>query len=98
MKAVSDGFNELTELKAIGRKRGEVTLTHVGRQLARIPIDVRLGRMVIEAAKSSTPDTLAAVLVIVAFLSLQDPRERRTRPGMRPTASTTGMRIRPATI
>ena len=98
MKAVSDGFNELTELKAIGRKRGEVTLTHVGRQLARIPIDVRLGRMVIEAAKSSTPDTLAAVLVIVAFLSLQDPRERRTRPGMRPTASTTGMRTRPATI
>ena len=76
MKAVSDGFNELTELKAIGRKRGEVTLTYVGRQLARIPIDVRLGRMVIEAAKSSTPDTLAAVLVIVAFLSLQDPRER----------------------
>ena len=76
MKAVSDGFNELTELKAIGRNRGEVTLTHVGRQLARIPIDVRLGRMVIEAAKSSTPDTLAAVLVIVAFLSLQDPRER----------------------
>lgn len=76
MKAVSDGFNELTELKALGRKRGEVTLTHVGRQLARIPIDVRLGRMVIEAAKSSTPDTLAAVLVIVAFLSLQDPRER----------------------
>ena len=76
MKAVSDDFNELTELKAIGRKRGEVTLTHVGRQLARIPIDVRLGRMVIEAAKSSTPDTLAAVLVIVAFLSLQDPRER----------------------
>ena len=76
MKAVSDGFNELTELKAIDRKRGEVTLTHVGRQLARIPIDVRLGRMVIEAAKSSTPDTLAAVLVIVAFLSLQDPRER----------------------
>ena len=76
MKAVSDGFNELTELKAIGRKRGEVTLTHVGRQLARIPIDVSLGRMVIEAAKSSTHDTLAAVLVIVAFLSLQDPRER----------------------
>ncbi|MBM6698917.1 ATP-dependent RNA helicase HrpA [Bifidobacterium pullorum subsp. saeculare] len=76
MKAVSDGFNELTELKAIGRKRGEVTLTHIGRQLARIPIDVRLGRMVIEAAAKTTPDTLAAVLVIVAFLSLQDPRER----------------------
>ncbi|NMM97768.1 DUF3418 domain-containing protein [Bifidobacterium olomucense] len=76
MKAVSDGFNELTELKAIGRKHGEVTLTHIGRQLARIPIDVRLGRMVIEAARIGSPNTLAAVLVIVSFLSLQDPRER----------------------
>ena len=76
MKAVSDGFNELTELKAIGRKRGEVTLTHTGRQLARIPIDVRLGRMVIEAAHTTSPNTLAAVLVVAAFLSLQDPRER----------------------
>ena len=76
MKAVSDGFNELTELKAIARKHGEVVLTHTGRMLARIPIDVRLGRMIIEAAKSTTPNTLAAVLVVVAFLSLQDPRER----------------------
>ncbi|WP_152210401.1 DUF3418 domain-containing protein [Bifidobacterium cebidarum] len=76
MKAVSDGFNELTELKAIGRKRGEVTLTHIGRQLSRIPIDVRLGRMVIEAAKSGSPNLLAQVLVVVSFLSLQDPRER----------------------
>ena len=76
MKAVSDGFNELTELKAVARKHGEVVLTHTGRQLSRIPIDIRLGRMVIEAAKSTTPDTLAAILVIVAFLSLQDPRER----------------------
>ena len=76
MKAVSDGFNELTELKAVARRRGEVTLTPVGRQLARIPIDVRLGRMVIEAAHSTSPDTLAAVLVVAAFLSLQDPRER----------------------
>ncbi|WP_289094473.1 DUF3418 domain-containing protein [uncultured Bifidobacterium sp.] len=76
MKAVSDGFNELVELKAIARRQGGVTLTHIGRQLARIPIDVRLGRMVIEAARSTTPNTLAAVLVVVAFLSLQDPRER----------------------
>lgn len=50
MKAVSDGFNELTELRAISRKRGQIRLTHIGRQLARIPIDVRLGRMLIEAA------------------------------------------------
>ncbi len=76
IKAVSDGINELTELRAITRKHGSMQLTHTGRQLARIPIDVRLGRMVIEAARSTTPNTLAAVLVIVAFLSLQDPRER----------------------
>ena len=76
MKAVSDGFNELTELKAISRRRGAATLTPIGRQLAHLPIDVRLGRMIIEAAHTTPPDTLAAVLVVVAFLSLQDPRER----------------------
>ncbi|MCI1636145.1 ATP-dependent RNA helicase HrpA [Bifidobacterium sp.] len=75
MRAVADGFNELTELGAISRKRGEVRLSKTGRQLSRIPIDVRLGRMVIEASHS-TPNVLACVLVIVAFLSLQDPRER----------------------
>ena len=32
--------------------------------------------MIVEAARKTTPNTLAAVLVIVAFLSLQDPRER----------------------
>ncbi|KFI65545.1 ATP-dependent RNA helicase HrpA [Bifidobacterium cuniculi] len=76
MKAVADGFHELTELQAIERKRGAIRLTKVGRQLSRIPIDVRLGRMLIEAARSTTPNTLAAVIVVVAFLSLQDPRER----------------------
>ena len=78
IRAVSDGFTELTELKAIAANRGshnDVRLTSIGRKLARIPIDIRLGRMVIEAAKN-TPNTLAAVLVVVAFLSLQDPRER----------------------
>ncbi|MDO5685098.1 MAG: DUF3418 domain-containing protein [Bifidobacterium sp.] len=76
VRSVSDGFNELTELKALIHKHGEVRLTRIGRQLSRIPIDIRLGRMVIEAATSTTPNTLAAVLVVVAFLSLQDPRER----------------------
>ncbi|MCI1210844.1 MAG: ATP-dependent RNA helicase HrpA [Bifidobacterium tibiigranuli] len=76
VKAVSDGFNELTELQAVARKHGEMALTRTGRQLARIPIDIRLGRMVVEAAHTTTPNTLAAVLVVVAFLSLQDPRER----------------------
>lgn len=76
MKSVSDGINELTELQAISRTRDDIRLTHTGRQLARIPIDVRLGRMLIEAARSTTPNTLAALIVVVAFLSLQDPRER----------------------
>ena len=97
MKAVSDGFNELTELKAIGRKRGEVTLTHTGRQLARIPIDVRLGRMVIEAAKTGSPNLLAQVLVVVAFLSLQDPRERPDDKREDADRIHTGMRMRPPT-
>lgn len=76
IKAVSDGFNELTELGAISRKSGVITLTKVGRELSKLPIDIRLGRMIVEAARKTTPNTLAAVLVIVAFLSLQDPRER----------------------
>ena len=76
IKAVSDGFNELSELGAISRKSGFITLTHIGRELSKLPIDIRLGRMIIEAARKTTPNALAAVLVIVAFLSLQDPRER----------------------
>ena len=76
IKAVSDGFNELTELGAISRKYGAITLTRIGRELSKLPIDIRLGRMIIEAARKTTPNTLAAILVIVAFLSLQDPRER----------------------
>ena len=74
-KAVTNGFNDLVELKAIARTRGDARLTKIGRQLARLPIDVRLARMVIQASRD-LPNTLAAVLVIVAFLSLQDPRER----------------------
>lgn len=76
VKAVADGFNELTELGAIQRNNGVMSLTRLGKQLAHIPIDIRLGRMIIQAAHTTTPNTLAAVLVVVAFLSLQDPRER----------------------
>ncbi|PJM76159.1 ATP-dependent RNA helicase HrpA [Bifidobacterium simiarum] len=74
-KAVTNGFNDLVELRAISRSHGDAKLTRIGRQLARLPIDVRLARMVIQASHD-TPNTLAAILVIVAFLSLQDPRER----------------------
>lgn len=75
-RAVSDGITELNELGALRTTSGTLRLTHTGRLLARIPIDDRLGRMILEAAKIATPDVLADILVIVAFLSLQDPRER----------------------
>ncbi|AKV55058.1 ATP-dependent helicase HrpA [Bifidobacterium actinocoloniiforme DSM 22766] len=76
VKAVSDGFNELTELGAIDRDHGRIRLNRLGRRLSRIPIDIRLGRMILQADREATPNTLAAVIVVVAFLSLQDPRER----------------------
>ena len=48
-------------------------LTEVGRQLARLPVDPRLARMVLEADRNGC---LREVLVIAAALSIQDPRER----------------------
>lgn len=69
-KAISDGFNLLQELSAVGRDN---QLTALGRQLARLPIDPRLGRMLLEGARQGS---LAEVLVVVSALSVQDPRER----------------------
>ena len=54
-------------------RRREVRLTKVGQRLARLPIDPRLGRMILEAERLGV---LRDVLVIAAVLSLQDPRER----------------------
>ncbi|WP_166136789.1 ATP-dependent RNA helicase HrpA [Nocardioides ochotonae] len=53
--------------------RAGTKLTELGRRLARLPIDPRLGRMVLEAEKVGC---LREVVVIAAALSLQDPRER----------------------
>ncbi|MBC2931465.1 ATP-dependent RNA helicase HrpA [Nocardioides sp. zg-1228] len=53
--------------------RPGVRLTQVGRRLARLPIDPRLGRMILEAERLGC---LRDVLVIAAALSIQDPRER----------------------
>ncbi len=69
-KAISDGFNLLQELSAVNR---EGQLTELGRQLARLPVDPRLGRMVLEAAKQGSLDE---VLIVTSALSVQDPRER----------------------
>jgi len=67
---INDGFRLLLELGAIDDKR---KLTYVGKQLARLPIDPRLGRMVLAAEDKNC---LNEVLLIVSALSVQDPRER----------------------
>ncbi len=69
-RLINDGFGLLQELQAVNQ-RGELSAT--GRQLTRIPADPRLGRMLLAAAKEGS---LREVLVIVAALSVQDPRER----------------------
>ncbi|EQA95287.1 ATP-dependent helicase HrpA, partial [Glaesserella parasuis 29755] len=80
---IQDGIRLLEELGALGRDALRVSadarsaslqkLTNIGRQLAQLPIDPRLGRMVIEAAKNGS---LHEVMMIVSALSIQDPRER----------------------
>jgi ATP-dependent helicase HrpA len=67
---VRDGIRLLHELRALNSKE---RLTDTGRKLARLPVDPRLGRMVLEAERTGC---LREVLVIAAALSIQDPRER----------------------
>ncbi|MEI7036592.1 ATP-dependent RNA helicase HrpA [Fulvimonas yonginensis] len=69
-RMVADGYRRLAEISAIDERR---QLTAIGRQLARLPIDVQLARMLVEAQQRHA---LRELLVIVAFLSIQDPRER----------------------
>ncbi|SDH92491.1 ATP-dependent helicase HrpA [Pseudomonas delhiensis] len=69
-KAIKDGFTLLQELSAVNR---EGQLTPLGRQLARLPVDPRLGRMLLEAANQGS---LNEVLTVASALSVQDPRER----------------------
>ena len=68
--AIKDAFGILKELGAIDDHR---RLTAVGRMMARLPLDPRLARMLIEAR---TQGALAEAVVLVAALSIQDPRER----------------------
>ena len=74
---ISDGLRVLQELGAIKprRRREQVRLTRVGRLLARMPVDPRLGRMLIEGARRGA---LHQVQVIVAGLTVPDVRERPT--------------------
>ncbi|MEH0665786.1 ATP-dependent RNA helicase HrpA [Vibrio scophthalmi] len=72
---IQDGVRLLEELGAINEKAKDPKkrLTPTGRQLARLPIDPRLARMVLEAPKYGA---LKEVMVIASALSIQDPRER----------------------
>ncbi len=70
---VTAGMQLLEELSAVTDKGGRGRLTPVGRRLAAIPVDPRLGRMILEADRLGC---LREVLPVVAALSVQDPRER----------------------
>jgi len=69
-RVVADGYRRLAEISAIDDAR---RLTPIGRTVARLPIDVQLARMLVEAQQLHS---LRELLAIVSFLSIQDPRER----------------------
>ncbi len=71
---IQDGVRLLEELNAINNAvDGRYTLTPLGRQLAQLPVDPRLARMVLEAQKNGC---VREVMIITSALSIQDPRER----------------------
>ncbi|NND69888.1 MAG: ATP-dependent RNA helicase HrpA, partial [Halioglobus sp.] len=70
VRLVRDGFRLLTELGAV-TEAGK--LTSLGRRMSRLPVDPRLGRMILAGAELGC---LAEILVIASALSVQDPRER----------------------
>ncbi|MGN6109485.1 MAG: ATP-dependent RNA helicase HrpA [Kofleriaceae bacterium] len=68
-RAIDEGYRVLEELGALEGER----LTRIGEQLARLPLDPRLGRMILGGRDEGA---LREVVVIAAALGLQDPRER----------------------
>jgi ATP-dependent helicase HrpA len=68
---IADGYQLLAELGAIDEDTKQ--LTRVGTELARLPLDPKIGRMILAARKEGC---LREVLIIAAALSAQDPRER----------------------
>ncbi|MGN7837571.1 ATP-dependent RNA helicase HrpA [Stenotrophomonas sp. 22385] len=69
-RAIADGWQQLGELGAVDNDR---RLTPIGRQMARLPVDVKLARMLVAAQAQGC---LRPMLVIASFLGIQDPRER----------------------
>ncbi|MGI8576663.1 MAG: ATP-dependent RNA helicase HrpA [Nocardioidaceae bacterium] len=72
-RSVQAGVQLLDELGAITTTRGRRRLTTRGRQLAQLPVDPRLARMIIEADQLGC---LREIITVTAALSMQDPRER----------------------
>ena len=72
-RGVKAALDLLVELGAVRHGRGQPQLTRVGRDIARLPIDPRFARMLIEAGRTGVQEE---VLAIVAGLSIQDVRER----------------------
>jgi ATP-dependent helicase HrpA len=71
-RSIRDGVVLLQELGAFD---GDGAITDVGRRLARLPLDPRLGRMILAA---DTEGCVREILVLAAALSIPDPRERPT--------------------
>ena len=69
-RAIADGYQLLAELGAVDEGN---RLTRIGADLARMPIDPRIGRMLLAAQEQHS---LHELLIIAAALSVQDPRER----------------------
>jgi len=69
-RQINDGYKLLEELGAVDAKR---RVTRVGRTMSRLPLDPRLARMLVTAAGQGS---LAETLIIIAGLSIQDPRDR----------------------
>ncbi len=70
MPLINDGYKLLQELGAVNKKG---RMTAIGKQLARLPVDPRLGRMLLAALEFGS---VQEVLIVVSALSIQDPRER----------------------
>ncbi|MBR5626263.1 MAG: ATP-dependent RNA helicase HrpA, partial [Thermoguttaceae bacterium] len=68
--AIADGYRTLFELGAIDSERN---LTELGKKLSRLPVDPRIGRMILAANEENC---LREMLIIASVLEIQDPRER----------------------
>ncbi|MBW2063717.1 MAG: ATP-dependent RNA helicase HrpA [Deltaproteobacteria bacterium] len=72
-RRIKDGFDLLSELGAVRKEGDRVLLTDTGRLMARMPMDPKISRMILEARKE---DCIREVAIIASALSIQDPRER----------------------